>query len=265
MNVPASAFETVHVFQYATTATVCLVVYEYLIKFDVEIRYLWRRRLTFGTALMAICWYLPFINIFQLIVYTEFTNTDPSRCITGFRLAASFIYIEFVVSTLVLFTRAYAVWGGNKYILSLLTIIYAGIVGGSSYTIFLSISNAETPSLGIPIPCLYILGDNDLWITLVLLLFSESLALGLLLIKSVQHARALRDFKSPLRSWSILAVMARDGIGYYVCTMTPTSSVFFVFMAQYVLAPTIPSVKSAIWLKCLSFYHQPDLRTFLLV
>ncbi|KLO08840.1 hypothetical protein SCHPADRAFT_944114 [Schizopora paradoxa] len=220
MDVPSNLSETVLIYRYTTTATITLVVYEYIINLGSEVRYLWRRRITLGTVLMAFCRYFPFINIFQFIVYTRLTDANPEACVTGYRLSGSFIYVEFIVALLVLYVRAYAVWGGSKIILSLL----AGVLGGSSYTMFLFVTNAKAPAPGISTPCVYILGDNNLWIAVALLLSGEATALGLLLIKSIQHARALRNFATPSRSRNLLAVMAQDGIGYFACTLVLSSA-----------------------------------------
>ncbi|KLO07896.1 hypothetical protein SCHPADRAFT_944899 [Schizopora paradoxa] len=66
------------------------------------------------------------------------------------------------------------------------------------------------------------LDNDDMWIAVVILVCCESLALGLLLFKSTQHARALRKFDFSPRN--ILAVMARDGIWYFACTLGQLST-----------------------------------------
>ncbi|KLO06323.1 hypothetical protein SCHPADRAFT_1002411 [Schizopora paradoxa] len=218
-------FKTVQIFQYTTIASVGLVAYEYLIKLDVEIHYLWGRRITFGGVLLGFCRYLPFINIYQIIVFVSMKDTDPAQCLIGDRSVSSLVFVEFILSLLVLFTRAYAVWGRSKYVLILITIILTSSVAGTTYAVFLFLSNTKARPSKLTSSCLFTLGNNDVWIGLVILIFCESSALGLLLIKSVEHARETRDLVSVgSRTQSILAVMAQDGIGYFACTLVITSA-----------------------------------------
>ncbi|KLO06325.1 hypothetical protein SCHPADRAFT_1002412 [Schizopora paradoxa] len=225
MDLVIDIFRTVQIFQYTTIATVSLVSYEYLTKLDDEIHYLWGRRTSFGGVLMALCRYLPFINVYQIIVDVSWTDMDSERCLVGYRINSSFVYVEFILSIVVLFTRAYAVWGGDRRILFLLALVLACAITGSSYATFLFLKNTEAPPFHLPTSCLFVLGNNDVWISLVILIICESLALGLLLVKSMQHARDTKGLVAVgARKRSILTVMAQDGIGYFACTLVITSA-----------------------------------------
>ncbi|KLO06940.1 hypothetical protein SCHPADRAFT_672607 [Schizopora paradoxa] len=219
-----SIFWTVRIVQYIAITTISLVAYEYLIKLDDEIRYLWGRRVSFGGILMALCRYLPFVNVLTVIVDISMPDMDYEGCLMGYRAYSSFIFIEFTLSTLVLFTRAYAVWGGSWRILSILVIVFTGSSAGSFYALFLFLSNTDAPPLNLPTSCIFDIKNDDVWIALVVLVFCESLALGLLLIKSIEHARAMRYLSVNAPRRSILAVMTQDGIGYFACTLALTSA-----------------------------------------
>ncbi|KLO06330.1 hypothetical protein SCHPADRAFT_946179 [Schizopora paradoxa] len=247
MDLVIEIFRTVQIFQYITIATFTLVCYEYLTKLDDEIHYLWGRRIKFGGVLMALCRYLPFVNVFEVIVDVGWTDMDSKRCLIGYQINSSLVYIEFILSTggflllqsniqkllssfilrrpVVLFTRAYAVWGGDRRVLSLLVFVSVCCIAGSSYATFLFLTNTEAPPFHLPTACLFVLGNNDVWMSLVILIFCESLALGLLLVKSVQHARDTQCLvEVGARTRSILTVMAQDGIGYFACTIVITSA-----------------------------------------
>ncbi|KLO08838.1 hypothetical protein SCHPADRAFT_893561 [Schizopora paradoxa] len=147
--------------------------YQYTIKLDEEIRYLWGRRISVGSVLIALCRYLPFINILAII----------GLSIGIHALIRSFLKV-------VLFTRAYAVWGRSKRILFLLGVVLVGCGTGSAY----NLAKLEPPRSS------NIFRPN-----------SPQMALVLLLIKSVQHARDMRNMDLGGHKRSIIDVMARDG------------------------------------------------------
>ncbi|KLO06506.1 hypothetical protein SCHPADRAFT_946039 [Schizopora paradoxa] len=128
------------------------LVYEYLIKLDSEVRYLWQRRFTFAGVLLFLCRNLPFLTIIQLYVYVTTTRWKRPyffivtelhdwrkdkhlyvKCL-GIAVkslslmhdsATDIVYIEFFLA-LLFFTRAYVVWGATQQVLSRLALVYAG-------------------------------------------------------------------------------------------------------------------------------------------
>jgi len=161
----------------------------------------------------------------QLYVYVTMTNVNKSNCMIGARAGTSFVYLEFILAILVLFTRAYAVWGGTRRIFLLLAFAYAGVVAGAAYSVTVYIRGVSFQELQIGNGCLFDVGNELLWIALVLLIFSESLALGLLLVKSVHHAKAMQNITYGSNSRrNIMLVMAQDGIGYFACSLAITSA-----------------------------------------
>ncbi|KLO11706.1 hypothetical protein SCHPADRAFT_941851 [Schizopora paradoxa] len=218
-------FRDLQIYQYTMVATFALICYEYFIKLEAEVRYLWGRRFSFGGALLAMCRYLPFANYLQIYVYVS-VGLDPVGCVRGYRASACVVYVEFILSVTVLFTRAYAVWGGTRSVFTVLAFVYAGSIAGAAYSLFLFFRGVSLPPIQIPDGCLIQILNDDIWIALALLIFCESLALSLLLVRSLQHARdtkSLHDSSSG-RPPSILTVMARDGMGYFACTLVITTS-----------------------------------------
>jgi len=162
----------------------------------------------------------------MLEIYVYFITTDliRSNCIAGFRASTCIIYVQFLLSALVLYTRAYAVWGGSKKFFYLLLFTYAGVLAGGAYSVYLFIRRVNSLFLLWPSGCIPLAINDDLWIALAILIFSESLAFGLLIIKSVMHARAFGDISHIDSRRSILSVMAQDGIGYFACTLAITTA-----------------------------------------
>ncbi|KLO08892.1 hypothetical protein SCHPADRAFT_908261 [Schizopora paradoxa] len=224
MDIVIQIAEGDQVFRYATVSAITLVCYEFLITLDNEIRFVWNRRISFGGALLLLCRYLPFGSFVQAYVYMIKDNLDTTTCIAGVRASACFLLIEFLLSALVLYTRAYAVWEGSKRILYLLVLTYAGVLVAGAYSVYMFLRGIKSLLVIWPNGCVPLPVNDDLWIALAILIVSESLSLGLLLIKSVKHAHALKNFgifhgNSKRR---IISVMSHDGIGYFVCTLAIT-------------------------------------------
>jgi len=144
------------------------------------------------------------------------------------------VYVEFVLSSLVLLSRAYAVWGESKKILYLLIFVYTAGITGTSYSVYLFIKGVSSPDISTPIGCPLQIVNNDLLIALAVLIFLESLALGLLLMKSIEHWRDLNKFDRSYSDYSrpsVLMAMARTGIGYFACTLVITIANLVVLKA----------------------------------
>jgi len=189
---------------------------------DNEIRYLWVRRrfFTLGGVLLFLCRYIPFASALEIYVFITTTNLNPSHCLAGIRASTCVVYIEFILSVFVLFARAYAVWGGSSSVLRVLALVYAGGIAGTSYSVFLYIRGVSSLEFSLSNGCLFDIANDDLNISVGILLFCESLALCLLIIKAVQYARALNEFNRSNNSRKhLLLVMTEDGIGYFVCTL----------------------------------------------
>ncbi|KLO07249.1 hypothetical protein SCHPADRAFT_894807 [Schizopora paradoxa] len=234
------AADNLKIFRLTTVANTCLVFYEYSIKFDDEVRYLWQRKPSFASTLLTFCRYLPIASTLEaLYSYVLMSNTSGSRCLKGVIANSSLIYIQFSVSVLVLFTRAYAVWGATRRMLYILTAIYAVASAGTSYSLYLHIRGYLPLDLHIGNGCVFVIGNTHIWYALVIHIGCETLALILLLIKSVQHASFMKmnNVRMPSagggsgrRSVNLLMVMAQDGIGYFLLNLAVTVTNVIVMM-----------------------------------
>jgi len=189
---------------------------------DNEIRYLWARRISLGSVLLFLCRYLPFASVSHIYFYISTSNLTYSNCIAGFRATTCIVCVEFILSTLVLYTRVYTIWGGSKNISCLLVFTFAGMIAGAFYSLYLFLKQTIPILLLRPNGCIHRAAHNDLWIALSILIFSESLSFGLLILKSVMHARAFENGNCIYSRRSILSLMVRDGVVYFACTLAIT-------------------------------------------
>jgi len=134
-------------------------------------------------------------------------------------VGTSLLYVEFLLTNLVLLTRAYAVWGGSKKVLYFIVVTSVGGLAGSSYLLYRNLIGVGMFEIRDRSGCIPLIGNDHTWILLAVFVLNESLALGLLLLKYTQHATVLKNLHSHESRRNILSVMAEDGIGYFACTL----------------------------------------------
>ncbi|KAI5116555.1 hypothetical protein M0805_000466 [Coniferiporia weirii] len=181
----------VMIVRYTTIATLCLVVYDYLVSLEEEIRLVWPSKLSFAKLVFLLNRYLPFST------------------------AISATYA-------ILFLRAYAVWGKSPIVYWLLIFIFLGEAAGAYYTTALFISSV-IPSTEIRLfssGCLLTFPSRVDWISLVILIFSETFTLTMLLIRGFGHFRYSRS--------TVVRTLYKDGVFYYVTVLAVTVANFVV-------------------------------------
>ncbi|KLO17241.1 hypothetical protein SCHPADRAFT_937268 [Schizopora paradoxa] len=210
----AQNVEDLWIVRFTAVATLAVLVYEYIITVDDEIKHMWSPKLTLGRVLYFMNRYLPFIStVINVNIFV--VNTTPSSCRPEYLVAGAVAFIEFLTAVFVLFTRAYAVWAQNRAMLAILIICYAFTIGGSGYVTSRYLMGASTLNMKLlPTGCIYVFNNRIVWIALVNLIACESVALSLLLMKAVRHFR--------YTSSNLMVVMTRDGIGYFVCNIAIT-------------------------------------------
>ncbi|KLO16431.1 hypothetical protein SCHPADRAFT_995120 [Schizopora paradoxa] len=233
LEVLVDAGRSLQIVRFTVVSTNFLVFYEYLIKLDDEIRYLWHRNFTFVSGLLLLCRYFPLATILQgLYTYVATDNFKAQHCLSGLILNSCLIYVEFSLSVLVLFTRAYAVWGCSRTILAVLGSIYSIGIAGTAYALYRHVRGFSAVEFHIENGCVYIIGNNYIWVCLIIHIFCDTVALSLLLVKSLQHAKSIRHAESTRAATKLdlLRVMAKDGIGYFVLNLAVTVANVIVLM-----------------------------------
>jgi len=222
MDILLSTERHIHLIRYAIVATSMLIFYEYAITIDNEVRYLWNRRVTLGGVLLGLGRYVPLVTTCHgLYLYTT-RASSASTCLPGYIVLASLCYVEFLLPLFVLFFRTYAVWGGAKPALLFLVAVYMCFGGSTTYFVYAYVHSASVPLIEAPPGCLFVTEPNNLWYALVILIFCECLALALLVAKLFQHMNNLKN--RPRRpTKDLLTVVARDGFGYFVCSLAVTT------------------------------------------
>ncbi|KLO06773.1 hypothetical protein SCHPADRAFT_678931 [Schizopora paradoxa] len=245
------AAEDLQIFRYTLVATTFLVSYEHIVNFDNEVRFLWRRGFTFAGVLLFLCRYLTLLAVyFAMYNHVWTTNVTHSNCVHLITGNTLLVWFQFCLTNLILLVRAYAVWGGSRRILVLLAFAWIAGIGGTSITVVKYIKSAVP--VGIKYGgggCVYTIGDNSVKYSIIDHTFNDLMSLGLLLYKSVHHARAMKS-QIPIRrrdgrpTANLLTVMAQDGIIYFVLNLA-VSVANFVVIEKASIYVTLCSVRKA--------------------
>jgi len=215
------------IFHFTLVSSVALLVYDYMLTLREEVRFMWSRRMTFGKLLFFLNRYLPFVTgFFSIYSYTLSLQTNDEVCRDYHITASALTYFSFLVALGVLFTRTYAVWGSQRVVHAILVTTYVVFVGVTAYVLSLYIRGAtpvqlsELPIVAFHRGCVIFFANDLVWIDCVLLTVCETLAVGLLIGRSITN----RNFSHSQSSGGILDVMVRDGVGYYVCNIAITTA-----------------------------------------
>jgi len=223
-NFLAEDAKLLQIFHYTLVSTVALLIYDYMLTLNEEIRFMWSRRMTLGKVLFFLNRYLPFVtSFFALYAYILSLRTDIRTCREYHVVASCLAYVSFLVALAVQFMRAYAVWASVRAVHVVLVVTYVVFLGVASYVLFLYIRGATPVQLSeLPLTtfhrgCVIFFANNLIWIDCVLLIVCETLAVSLLIGKSISNYRHSHPTSG------ILGVMVRDGVGYFVCNIAITT------------------------------------------
>jgi len=194
---------------------------------------MWNPRFTFARVLFFVGRYLPLAALCHAI-FVFVATTHMTHCRVELLTNATLSYIEYLWAVLVLFTRSYAVWANVRIVPAILGFVCVSAFSGASYAFHRYLSGISVPAYASEIishGCAVTIGNNFIWVALIILIFCEIVAVGLLL------ARSFRDHRQSGGSGSnLLAVMTKDGLGYFVCNLAITIANLIVLRR---LSPTL--------------------------
>ncbi|KAL0948995.1 hypothetical protein HGRIS_009094 [Hohenbuehelia grisea] len=204
--------QSLHRLQIITYLHVCctgLLIYDYLLTFADEIRYVWNAPWNLGKILFFLTRYPVFVDT-SLTLYRE-----PSW-IFSFILAmrVSFqrmIIVGIVIAEVIMTIRVWALWGRTRPVGILLSIIAVASVVASAVA-FVKFHSSQTfipmDTISPHIPgCFPESGNNVVFVDFAVLMGYETIILVMTLIKGFQHFRH--------GSSSFITTFFRDGVMYF--------------------------------------------------
>ncbi|KAH8801221.1 hypothetical protein DL96DRAFT_1635643 [Flagelloscypha sp. PMI_526] len=200
-------------------AALSILIWDYLLTFNLEFSLIWSRKFTGGTLLFLLTRYLPFTDLLVGIIGIQLQDAGDSRsaCPGPYAAAVWLDVAGIQISELILILRTWALYGQNKWILAGLLLVQAGSIvycGIADQAVISSIVWAGPEFSGIP-GCIILSADNlrariaGNYVGIVAL---ETL----ILVLTCFRAFCFRGDANTLSSGSFLIqVIRRDGLVFY--------------------------------------------------
>jgi len=203
-------WESLTTFRRAQLAVFCLVVYEWLVTFDLEWDRIWQRKLNIFTIYWVLVRYVPIVA-WTLNTIDELALDVPTKSCGPLALAtASLVVIGTIIAHFSFALRLFALYSGNRFILCILLPILGAEL--TVYIVRVTQPGAvfQSPDLGIP----YVDCTVEAWTTKVMLwqnfayMVFDSVAFALMIGRYVYYVRKRAG-------GDLLRMLLTDGIGYF--------------------------------------------------
>ncbi|KAF8995823.1 hypothetical protein BDQ17DRAFT_1545022 [Cyathus striatus] len=123
------ALEHMQIVNYLRAATLAVLVYEYLLTFDLEVDFVWKRDWSIVKILFILTRYLPFFDATIILALQFLPHVSVAKCKILYPIVC-FLSIGGLIAEAVLTLRTWAVCGGQKRLGILLAIFSMGIFSG---------------------------------------------------------------------------------------------------------------------------------------
>jgi len=216
--------EHIMVVRYTSVATLALLIYEYAVTFDEEVRLIWPSRLSLGKTLFLLSRYLPFPTIILNFSVSVLLVNGQRICRHVATAAAMFECIILFLAEAIMFMRVYAIWDCRASIRIILSCAMALAMFGAFYADARFIGATTTvEGLKYSSGCLIIFPNRIIWVGMVVIMMCEFISLTL---------TCIRRFSGSLSLSTLSKVMYQDGVAYFVCVfLTSTVNLTIVFLA----------------------------------
>ncbi|KAG2014256.1 hypothetical protein CC2G_011091 [Coprinopsis cinerea AmutBmut pab1-1] len=190
-----------------------LLVYDYLLTFDLEIEFVWKSRWNAVKVLFLLTRYLPFLELLPLINYVFMDGEWWYQCETTYRAIGWMQVIGVICAEVLLSIRIWAVWDRSRRVgifLTLFALVSFGLLMGLANIYFQSVRYFKLPQ-----PhghhCLSIRVGNNLYIVSlwVIILIYDTVLISLLVVRGIPCLRAA------LNCFRLQNAVFRYGLIYY--------------------------------------------------
>ncbi|KII91845.1 hypothetical protein PLICRDRAFT_523352 [Plicaturopsis crispa FD-325 SS-3] len=187
-----------------------LLILDWLINLEPEIRLVWSSRWGYGKWLYLLCRYVSFFDIPFVLYHSLAANISPKQCQTLFMIITILTLITISAAESVLVLRTYALWNcDRRFLISLTTLwtIFAFTSLCISLTLTPTIRYAAQPVPSLP-GCFPIAGSKVLSVNHGLVAIFETIIVTLTVYRGLTHFRGSNSH--------LVRVLYRDGITYFV-------------------------------------------------
>lgn len=213
-----------------TAANVALLAYDYLITLDVEMKFVWSSPWFIGLPLYYINRYMPLVDEILLLYYVKGKLTSSKTCESVFNTSLSMVMISASAAHTIIYLQTCALWGNHRAVVYGLGALLLGKFVAS--ICFMSLQMRSTTffmshaSTSLQMGCNLIIGAFYAQYLYILISITETITVGLMLFKGIQHTRHSRA------PWVV--DLYRTGVLF--------SLVILILSLLNVIIPNIPSL-----------------------
>lgn len=222
--------QTVHFLHVAAAA---LFIYDYFTTFAEEVALIWPAQWGSGKILFLLARYITWPEL-VIVLYIELFDVKPTLCHAIYTYATWSILAGIVISDMILILRTWAIWGANRAILVMLSVLLVAITATNCYIVAYYIRNTVFISANSVVPgvqgCVIISSTRRIGVAWITLTAFEFVIVLMTVVKGVEHFR-----KS---SSNLISSLYRDGILYfiYLFSISLTNLVFvYATPAEYIV------------------------------
>ncbi|KAF4574512.1 hypothetical protein EYR36_005854 [Pleurotus pulmonarius] len=168
-----------------------LLVYDYLLTFADEVRYVYGAPWNFGKILFYFTRYPVFVDTALTLHHQVGYSLSVQECITLFKITGWMIIIGIVIAEVIMTLRVWALWGRTRNFAIFLSILSVATVAGGGVAFFKfhsSQSFIAMDDINSAIPgCFPDDGNNVVFVSFTVLMGYETIIFILTLIKAIQH------------------------------------------------------------------------------
>ncbi|TFK35020.1 hypothetical protein BDQ12DRAFT_326451 [Crucibulum laeve] len=230
MLVDAHVILSLQSFQIVTyiVAGTALLVFDWFLTIEAEIRYIWHPPYTLGTVLYFLTKYLAFMDSGLAVYHQVAYSLSEKQCAALFRVTGLMVMLGISLAEWILALRVWALYERSRYIAIIILVV------GISSLVFSTVGNIAfgqvetftamaTISPSLP-GCFPHEGSKAAYIGPVILALTETAILALTLIKAIQQSKG--------GTTSFMRAFFRAGIVYYFC-LQAVSQASWVVLAMH--------------------------------
>ncbi|EJD35179.1 hypothetical protein AURDEDRAFT_175757 [Auricularia subglabra TFB-10046 SS5] len=219
--------------QYLDVISAVLFIWDHIVTFDQEVELVWPSRWGAGKILFLLVRYITWPDVLSSMSKSIF-HLDAAVCQPLFEYVVWSTIIGIAAAEMILVLRTWAIWGGQRLLLAILTTVLSVGAGACCYVAKIYISRTHFISADTISPhlrgCFVTASTNMIagpWIALTAFDFA---ILVLTMIKGVQHFRN--------GSSGIIVSLYRDGLLYFIYLFTISLAnilVLYLAPAEYTI------------------------------
>ncbi|KAF9000998.1 hypothetical protein BDQ17DRAFT_1410107 [Cyathus striatus] len=180
----ATALQHLQINNYVNVSTLAILIFEYIITFELEVKFIWKSPWTFGKVLYLAVRYIPFIDGSINILRRFIPYSSPQLCHNLFNAITWLILIGMSTAEVIFTLRTWAVWGRKKWLAYFLSVYYITSWTGTFIAAGISVNTLEFGAQQYIARGCLVTGGNPslLWVDWTLLFLYDFVLMVLMLI-----------------------------------------------------------------------------------